>query len=544
MDYKKVMTASSLMVGTLILAACGNGNANGGDSESNDKVVFNLPAGAEIPKMDGSLATDGESFVALMATQEGLYRQDPDGTYKPALAVEEPTVSEDGKTLTYKLRDAKWSDGSKLTADDFVFAWQRLVNPDTAADYSYLMSGVIKNAEEIMNGEADPEELGVKAVDEQTLEVTLENAVPYLNSLLTMAPFFPLNEAYVTEQGSDYGIDSDHLLFIGPYTMTKWDGTGSSWTYERNPDYWDAENVGADEINIQVIKETSTGINLYESDDLDRVVLTEDFVTQYADNSDFVTEPNSFSYYIKMNYANEALANENIRKAIQYSVDRQAYVDRILQDGSIAIDGFVPHGLAQNPETGEDFRDESGDLAGYDLDQAKEYWEKGLEELGTDSIELELLGDDTDNAKRSSEFLQAQLQDNLTGLKVNLKNVTFKSRLQLNTDGNFELQVTRWGADFADPINYLELFETDNTFNTSQYDNPKFDELIQASREETADLEKRWGYLLEAEKILIQDDAAIAPIYQMYRAAMNKPDIENWTTHTVGADYDYKWITR
>lgn len=551
MDLEKLKKPALLLGTTVLLAACGNGgndgggNGGNGDGDSADGAeVIKLPAGAELPTMDSTLVTDTEGFNALQSVTEGLYRQSEDGAgFDEALAEGEPEVSEDGKTLTFTLKDVKWSNGDPLTANDFVYSWRRLVDPATAASYNYLAAGVIKNASEIINGEADPSELGVEAVDDHTLKVELESNVPYLNSLFAMAPFYPLNEKFVTEKGDDYATNSDNLLYIGPYTLEDWDGTGLSWKYIKNPDYWDADAVKTDEIDIQVIKETSTGLNLYETGELDRLALTGDYIAQKADDPDLVKVPTSSLFYLKYNVEKEALANVNIRKALSAAVDRQAYVDRVLQNGSQVAVGLVPAGLAANPSTKEDFRAESGELSTFDVDAAKEYWEKGLDELGVDSLTLDFLSDDSENAKTSSEFVQAQLQENLPGLTVTLTNVPFKNRLQKDDSGDYDIQLAGWGADFADPINYLELFESTNGNNSTGYSNPDYDKLIQSARAETEDLDKRWSELLEAEKLLI-DDGAIGPLYQRYGAALQSPSLENFVTHTVGADFDYKWVVK
>ena len=551
MDWKKIKVGLVTLSAVVALVACGNGGESSSSSTEStpagEKVVFNLPAGAEIPTMDSTKVTDVEGFQALGSTAEGLYRNAPDGKgYDVALAAEKPTVSEDGLTVTYKLRDTKWSNGDPLTANDFVYAWQRLVDPATAAEYSYLIGGVIENADAIIKGEKQPSELGVKAIDDKTLEVKLETSVPYLESLLAMAPLYPLNKAYVEEQGDKYASDSDHLLYIGPYLLTKWDGTGLSWTYVKNPDYWDADVVKADEINVQVVKEVSTGLNLFDTGALERIVLTGEYVVQRKSDPNFVTEGTSAVFFIRQNVSDraiEALKNKNIRKALAMSIDKTLYTENVLQNGSFVANGLVPANLAANPKTKEDFRAENGDLLKFDAAQAKNYWETGLKELGITGLTLRFLSDDSENAKRSSEFIQAQLQDNLPGLTINLENVPFKVRLQKSKEQDFDLVLSGWSADFADPINYLELFETTNGNNDSKFSNAEYDALIAAARKETKDLDKRWADLLAAEKILMEE-AGIAPLYQRARAALMSKSIGTFPVYLVGPDYDYKYLTK
>ena len=222
--------------------------------------------------------------------------------------------------------------------------------------------------------------------------------------------------------------------------------------------------------------------------------------------------------------------------------DKQAYADVVLQNGSIPANGLVPEKLALDPSTGEDYREQNGDLLTFNAEEAKTYFEQGLAELGVESITLELLSDDTENAKRSSEFLQSQLQTNLPGLTVTLRNVPFKVRLEADTAGEYDISLSGWGADYADPINFLELFQTENGNNKSGYSNAEYDALINEARTNVTDLDARWASLLAAEKILMED-AGIAPLYQRSYAVLQKPYVTDLGEHLVGADYSYKWAS-
>ncbi len=555
---KKNKLLSLLGIATMAsvaLTACGGGSTSEGTSssgsskgdaaKSDGEQVLNLIESAEIPSMDTVLATDSASNNVINNVNEGLYRHGPDGELVLGMAAEEPEVSEDGLTYTFKIReDAKWSNGDPVTADDFVFAWKRLADPKTASEYSYMIQDVVKNAASILTGEKEPDELGAKAVDDKTLEVQLETQVPYFKDLLTLAMFLPQNENYFNEKGDEYASNSDSLLYNGPFVMTDWDGTGLSWSMEKNEDYWDADTVKLDKINVDVVKETSTALNLYETGEIDRMALSGEYVQTQQDNPDLTNQETSSVFYFKFNQERNgektALANENIRKALAMAFDKKAFADTILQNGSLPIDGLVPEGLAKGPESSKDFREENGALLAYDADQAKKYFEKGLEELGEDSLTLELLGDDTENAKRTGEFMQAQLQENLPGLKISLKNVPFKVRLDANSKQDYDIQLAGWGADYADPINFLELFETNNGNNQSGYSNEEYDKLIESAQSNVSDLEARWKDMQEAEKVLM-DTAGVAPVYQRVYAVLEKPYVKDLATHLVGADYSYKW---
>ncbi len=552
---KLVSLLGIALTSTIVLAACGGGSGSdkASDSASKDssgkmakKQELNLIESAEIPTMDSVMNTDAVGSIVMNNVFEGLYRQDLDNNPVLGMAAEEPKISDDKLTYTFKIRDdAKWSNGDPVTAGDFVFSWRRLVDPTTAAPYSYMMDGVIANASAVIAGEKQPDELGVKAVDDKTLEIQLERAVPYFKGLLSLAMYYPQNEKFVTEQGEKYASNSDALVYNGPFKLAAWDGTGLSWEYDKNDTYWDKDTVKLDKINVDVVKETSTALNLYDDGQIDRMVLTGEYVQTRQDDPDLKKFPTSSVFFLKFNQERNGkatpLANENIRKALSMAFDKQAYADTVLQNGSVPANGLVPAGLAKDPKNDKDFRKENGDLSKYDAKKAQEFWKKGLKELGVDKLDLEFLSDDTENAKRSSEFMQGQLEENLDGLKITLRNVPFKVRIDNNDKQDYDIQLSGWGADFSDPINFLELFETGNGNNKSGFSNEKYDSLLkEISTTSLTDPEKRWEQMLEAEKVLF-DNGAIAPIYQRYWAVLEKPTVKDIGYHLVGADYSYKW---
>lgn len=540
------------LVLSLVLSACGTGTDKGssGKGGTSKDQVLNMIETAEIPTGDPTLATDAASFIVFGQTMEGLYTLNDKDVPVPAIAEGKPEVSKDGKVYTFKLRkDAKWDNGDPVTANDFVFSWKRAVDPKTGAQYAYMFSGVIKNATDIMNGKAKPEDLGVKAINDNTLEVTLEQPVPYLDSLLAFGTFVPLNEKFVKEKGDKFGTNSDNMLANGPFKLTKWDGTGLTWKYVKNDNYYDKANVKLKEVNVQVAKTPNTAINLYQTGKVDRTAaLSAEYAKQYQNNKEAVKSTESSSWYLKFNQVRNgkktALANENIRKALAMAFDKKAYTDSVLSNGSFPSNGLVPKGVAKNPTSSKDFRDENGDLITYDVTKAKEYWKKGLAELGVKSLTLELLGDDTENAKKTGEYFQDQLQKNLPGLTIKSVNVPFKNRLQKNDKQDYDIQMAGWGADYLDPMTYLDLFVTDGDNNKAGYSSKEYDQLINDAKVKYAnDPEKRWSTLLEAEKILIQKDTAIAPIYQRGHLLLLKPYVKNFEEHLFGPDYTLKNVS-
>ncbi|KXH79778.1 peptide ABC transporter substrate-binding protein [Sporosarcina sp. HYO08] len=558
MKSRKLMVLMSfLLVLSVFLAACGGkkddaapadkGEDKGTTGEANEAQVLNLIETAEIPSVDSSIAEDAVGFNVLNNIMEGLYRLDQDSLPVPAMAEGEPEISEDGLTYTFKIRDAQWSNGTPVTAHDFVFAWQRAVNPDTASPYGpYLMAGMVKNAAEIGEGKAELADLGIKAEDDKTLVVELVRPVPYFLSLMSFGTFYPLNEEFVTEQGDKYASNSDTMIYNGPFQLTEWDGTGNSWKYVKNENYWDADTVKLDEINVNVVKEGSTGVNLYEKGQIDRVILSAEYAMQYADNPEIVNEIETALFYFKMNQERNGkatpLANENVRKAIARAFNKEELADAILANGSIAANFLVPKDFTFDP-SGKDFRDYSDEFALYNVEEAQEYWAKALEELGTDKVTIEILGGDTENAKKQQEWFKSELERNLEGLTINLKEVPFNVRLELDNSSDYDIQSAGWGADFQDPISFIELFITGSPQNGMGYSNPEYDKLVEETKTTLAnDPEARFEAFAKAEKILLEDDQAIVPTYQRGRMVLMKPYVKGIVTHPFGADYSYKWM--
>ncbi|WP_099221526.1 peptide ABC transporter substrate-binding protein [Listeria costaricensis] len=550
---KKVWVVG-LLIGlvSLVLAACGGSSSSEEvktGSKGGNKNEVNLMETAEIPSMDSKKGTDGVSFTAQNQVFEGLYYLDQDDQVQPGVAAGEPELNDAQTVYTIKLRDdAKWSNGTAVTANDFVYAWQKIVDPATAAEYAVIFDGVVKNATAIINGEKKPEELGVKALDDQTLEITLEQPVPYFQSLLTFPTFYPQNQEYVEKQGENYAKDSEHMIYNGAFVMKDWKNTSKTWRFEKNDKYWDKGSVKTDAINVQVVKEPGSAVNLFDTGKLDRANLTGDYAKQKQSDDNYQTELESFVYYLKFNQKQDGkdtiFANANARKAFALAIDKQQLVDTVLGNGSQPATGYVPAKFTFNPETQEDFRTESGTYQKNDQKAAKDYWKQAKQELGIDKITIELLVDDQDFNKKSGEFIQNTLQEQLDGVTVDIKTVPYKNRLQLDENQDYTLQLTRWGPDYQDPSTFLSTQMTDNNYNRASYSNAEFDQLMtKASTELVTQPEERWQAMIDAEKVLL-DDAGIAPLYQSGLAVLQKPELTGVVHHLFGAPFSYKWIEK
>ncbi|PFL46527.1 peptide ABC transporter substrate-binding protein [Bacillus anthracis] len=523
-------------------------SSSGGDSKSEEKLaakqVFNKTENQEIPTMDTSKSTDTLGSQILGNTMEGLYRLDKENKPIPA-AAESSTKSEDGKKYTFKLRkDAKWSNGDPVTAKDFVFAWQRLLDPKTAAEYAFI-AFPIKNAEAVNKGEKPVTELGVKAVDDLTLEVELEQAVPYFLNLVAFPSYYPLNEKFVKEKGDKYGLESDTTVYNGPFVLTDWKHE-QGWKLKKNDQYWDKKTVKLDEINYSVVKEPATNVNLYDSGQIDFSLLTGEFVDKYRNNKEeygVYNEPSTF--FIRLNQKrggqDTPLKSKKLREAIALSIDKKNLTNVILNDGSKPADYLVPKGLAAGAD-GKDFQETFKNGIKPDAKKAAAAWEEAKKELGKDQVTIEFLNYDTGNAKKVGEYVKDQIEKNLKGVTVNIKLQPFKQKLKLESDQDYDISYGGWSPDYADPMTYLDMFESKHSHNQMSFSDQKYDEIIKkAGGELMSDAKKRWEELGKAEKLLLEEDVALVPLYQSARSYVMKPHVKGVVKHNISPEYSYKW---
>lgn len=542
---------SLLLVSTVVLiGACSNDKTQeadkGKDSGAKSEQVAKFGIPQEVSSIDPAIATDKVSFGVLNQIYEGIYRVDKDNKAVPAGAVDMAKVSDDGLVYEVELRDdAKWSNGDAVTAHDYVYGWQRVVNPDTGAEYGYLFESV-KNGAEILEGKKDPKELGIEAIDDTHLKITLDTPVPYFNSLLAFPSFFPVNQKAVEEFGKDFASSSEHAVYNGAFVLDEFDGPGSDieWKYLKNPDYWDKDNVKIDEVQALVVKEASTAANLFEDGQLDDVIVTGELAQQYKEHENFVGENDGRTIYVEMNRKDKEspFNNLNLRKAFSYAIDSESVVNNVLGDGSKIATGLVPGQLATNPDTGEDFAEESKDYKEYDPEKAKEFYEAALKELKVDKVTFDILTDDNDSTKKIAEYIQGAFKDTL-GIETTVTAVTKPIRLQRTSAGDFEMVLGGWGADYNDVSSFLDLFVTDGSYNKGKYSSEKYDDLIKQSKFDNATKPtERWQNFLDAEEVLLGEDYALIPVYQVVEGHLRNPGMKNYIAHSAGASYDYKFL--
>lgn len=546
----KLLKGLFSVMAAALLVSCGtddggNPDGTGVDTETEtgnetSEQVVNYVAVQEISGLDSVLISDTNTSSYVGHIQEGLYWEDENNEVQPALAEDMPEISEDGLTYTIKMReDAQWENGDPITADDFVFAVQRLVDPEVGASFSYLAES-IENASEVISGEVPVEELGVSAPDEYTVEIQLAQPTPYFLNILAFTPLYPQNRAFVEEQGEDYGTSSDTVLASGPYTIDGWDAAAQTWTFEKNDNYYKADEITIDTIHVQVIKEMTTNVNLYETGQVDNAILQGELARQYAEHPDLVQTDKAGTMYIYFNYENPIFENENLRAAIDYAVSSEELAESVLGDGSQPLATFVPRNFIFNPETDADYVDDLGVTGRYDETEAAALWETAKEELGEAELELHLLASDTEAVRTVTEYIQGQIQTALPGVTVSLQNVPTKNRIDQSRQGDFDLLVAGWVADYADGSNFLQVLQSESNYNYGKYNNPAYDMVYQEAEVDNAgDPAARHQSMLDAHLVLT-DDTAFVPLYQSVSTQLRNPRLKGLTLRGVGNEFDFR----
>ena len=524
-------------------AAKETGSADSGESAGGDlNVMLETP----VESLDPQQATDGTSFEVIADYTDGLMQMDADGQAVNALA-ESVDVSEDGLTYTFHIRkDANWSNGDPVTAADFIFAWQRAVDPEVASEYSYMLSdiGQIVNAQDIIDGTKDKSELGVKAVDDKTLEVKLNVSVSYFLSLMYFPTFYPVNQKFFESCADTYATSPETTLSNGAFILDEYQPAATTIHLTKNADYYDADKVKLEGLNYQVIQDSQQALMSYQSGDLDMTLVNGEQVDQVKDDPSYKAIGAGYLWYISPNMKEvKELQNKNIRYAITMALNREAITTDVLKDGSAPTYTAVPMDFAAGPD-GSDFsadQEKFKEVCRFDAAAAVEYWNKGLEELGAKEITITMIHDADDAPIKVAQVVKEQLETTLPGLTVELQQMPKKERVQRMQEGEFELGLTRWGPDYADPMTYLGMWVTKNANNYGFWSNSKYDEIIaECTTGETAmDAKARWAALYDAEQ-LVMDEAVIFPLYTQCNAELISTNVSGIEFHPVALNRVYK----
>ena len=531
----------------LLLAGCGNRKSSDVSKKAGGKYAakqeLNWTESNTLATADLSKATDTLSFNVLMNTQEGLYRLDKNGTPQLALA-KKANVSKDGKTYNFELRKGvKWSNGEDVTAKDFVYSWRRTVDPKTTSQDAFYLNQV-ENTNEIIANKKDPKELGITANGKYKLTVKLTKAVPYFKQLLAWPLFYPVNQTTVEKYGKLYGTQAKYSVYNGPYVLTGWNGTNKSWTLVKNKRYWDKGNVHLDKIHELVTESTTTGYNLYQAKKADETLLSGQQVKNLKSSPAFVKRLPTATARLDLNQNKvPEFKNKNIRRALSLAIDRKELTDNVLQDGSMPSKGFVPYGIGKDPVSKKNFADQAyvKEAVEFNLKKAKKYLEKGYKETGTSKLDLNILTSDTDTSKQTAEFLQSKLEA-LPGVKISVTCVPFVQMLAKQKNSDYQITVKTWQSVFADPINFLDIWESDASYNNSGWKNAEFDKLLDEAENTYANQPaKRWQKLVKAEELLAKDQGTI-PLYQQAKSQLLRENVKNVVYNPAGVPYDWKTV--
>ena len=557
---RSFLAASGISAAALALTACGGSASSTAASTAASGTAssaagtaaggtLNIMLETEVQSLDPQIATDGTSFEVIADYTDGLMQMDADGSAVPAIA-ESYDISEDGKTYTFHLRDAKWSNGEAVTAADFVFGWQRAVDPANASEYSYMLSdiGQVVNAAEIIAGEKPVTDLGVTAVDDKTLEVQLNVPVSYFLSLMYFPTFYPVNEAFFNTCKDTFGTSPETVLSNGAFTMTDYQPAATAFELVKNPDYYDADKVSLDGLSYQVIKDSQQALMSFQTGALDLTLLNGEQVDQVKDDPQFTSVGAGYLWYISPNIdAVPELANLNLRKAITFALDRDSITGDVLKDGSAPCYTAVPPQFATGPD-GSDFSADQTKFAedcAFDADKAKQFYEAAKSELGKDSFTFDMVVDADDAPQKVAQVVKEQLETTLAGFTVNLTVEPKKQRVQDMQDGNFQLGLTRWGPDYADPMTYLGMWVTGNSNNYGLWSDAEYDSIIDecTTGDLCTDPEGRWAALYEAEAIVLEQ-AVIFPLYGQCNAEMISSAVSGVEFHPVALNRVYKNTTK
>lgn len=527
-NKKVALTATALSL-SAILAACGGEEVKSTTSSTADgEKELNLLITSEPPSLHPQLATDTTSGAIIENTFEGLTTM-KDGVPELA-AAEDYVVSEDLLTYTFTIRDAQWSNGEKVTAEDFEYAWKWALNPENASEYSTILYA-IKGAEAYNNGAGTAEEVGVKAIDEKTLEVTLVAPTPYFLELTAFKTYFPIHKA-TAEANPKWYTEADSYVGNGAFTLATWNHSGDI-VLEKSESYWDAKNVAIDTVNVAMVESETTQMTMYDAGEVDFLgapygTISLDAIDRLKSEDKLQVSDLSGIYWYKFNTKDDVMQNENIRKALALSINRESLIANVVKGEQQPALGIVPNSV-------EGFGDDEGYFQDANIEEAKKYLEAGLKELGLASpadLEVKVSYNTSEAHSAIAQFIQQGWTSEL-GISVKLDNAEWQVYLDKIQNGDFQVGRLGWAADYNDAYSFLEMYNTaENGNNHTGWSNEEYKKLLDASTTET-DAAKRTDLLLQAEEI-IMDDMPVAPVYFQTNLFVKSDNVDNMEPDALG----------
>ena len=544
---RKIFLAALLLV-TMIFTGCGGTDSSGGEKK------FSVMLGSNVVSLDSAQATDVASFEIIADCIDGLMQVDEQGKAIPALA-ESYDVSADGKTYTFHLREAKWSNGDPVTAEDFVFAWRR--HCQKGEEYSYIMGNTVacvKNAEAVTKG-GDPKTLGVSAPDEKTFVVELDAPVSFFPSLMAFPTFYPINEKFYNSlaEGS-YGTSPETFLSNGAFVLSSYIPGAANIQLKKNDSYWNAAKVSLNDWQYQVVSSSDNALTSFKNGTLNVVNIGGNQVAHVKQDAELSKNLKTFlSGYLTYlsinqdpkNHHGGALSNVNLRLAISNAIDRESLVDNYVMNGAKATYTAIPIDFAPNEKTGKFFAEDQkqfSDVVSFNVDKAKDFLKKAQQELGKETFELNLIySNDGDANTKIVQAIKSQVEENLPGVKINLQPMPKAEYLSNVTSNNYDLALVDWTPDYNDPMTFFTLWTTSGCEIAEHWSNADYDKIISdcSTGSLAADYDARWSAMYDAEKILL-DNAVIAPLYTDASAVLISPNVEGIEFHVAGVNRVFK----
>lgn len=533
---KKQYLAGLLILSLLatLLTGCGGGGKQGAAPTGGEKIIrYNHGQEPETIDPIQNTSTDGGTIAS--AVFEGLTALDAENKSIPGVAATWE-ISADRTTYTFHLRkDAKWSDGKPVTAQDFAYSWQRALDPKTKAEYAYQLF-YIKNGEEFNSGTAKAEDLGIKVIDENTMEVTLNAPTPYFLSLTSFPTLMPVRQDVIEKNGDQWARKAETYIGNGPFKAVEW-VSKDHLKLVKNENYWDKERVKIDGIMITFIGDESTMLSSYEAGELDvidSVPLTE-VARLKKESKEFNVLPQAGTYYYAFNTQKAPFDNLKVRKAFSLAIDRQTIVDKIRKTGTPAT-AFVPPGIPDaTPD--KEFRSVGGDFLPVKADaaQAKKLLAEAGYPDGKGFPDVTLIYNSTEEHKILAEAILEMWKQNLGISNIKLANMEWGVFIPTRQKGDFQIARDGWIGDYNDPMTFIDLFTSDSGNNDPQWKNTQFDQLIRQARLASNE-EERMATLHQAEKLFL-DEVIMAPIFFYTQNSMVKPYVKNLHVSPLGLTY-------
>ncbi|GEP25006.1 MAG: peptide ABC transporter substrate-binding protein [Lentilactobacillus diolivorans] len=538
MKRSLLLSLGILTAGTLLLSGCGQNKA-----DSNKNKTFKTTAQTNVITVDPNRATDIGSNLAINQVLEGLYKQNNQGKIVPSIATKIVKPTSHGTVYTFNLRkNAKWNDGSRVTAQDFAASFRRQVDPKTKSQRAQHLAD-FAGYQQVSTGKAPTSQLGVKVLGKYKLQIRLSHAVPYYNYVIA-TQLYPINRKDLAKWGSQYGQNSAHASSDGAYEIKNWNSSSDTWNLVKNKDYYNAGKVSIRKINFQVVKTPQTSLQLFKSGDLDETQISGSLVSDAKRQFKKEVVVNKYGQvaFIPWNNYHKTTRNLNLRRAISYSLDRQSLAKNVLKDGSIAAQSVVPEGEVKDAG-GKDFNAGVTPKLAYNLTKARHYFALAQQQLGKKKISFQLLTADTDAYKAVAEYIQAQAKKVSPDLNVSVRSIPLEQEISDFTNHKFEAGTLGWSTDFPDPIDYLNLAAKDGTINFTEWTNAKYQSLINKIND-TADQKP-------AQRVKLQQQAAsllnqlqgVTPLYQYASVHLRTNKVTGLDYPLIGYQkYEYaKW---